>query len=211
VVPAALWLAVLAPPLTELLLGYGSTTVADASYLGLVFGMFSLGLVPYMMFQLLLRVFYALHDSRTAMFIGLATMITNIVVSLIVLNTLSPGRVVEGLAVGFGLANVVGTAAAWFLLVRRVGSLDGRRIAGSLVRMHLAALPAMIFVVAMMFTVGVVLHPGAAYGLITVVLGGGGALMLYLLFAKAFGVAELPALARMVGTRFGGGRQVTRP
>jgi len=210
VVPAALWLAVLAPPLTELLLAYGSTTVADASYLGVVFGMFALGLVPYMLFQLLLRVFYALHDSRTAMFIGLATMTSNIVVNLVMLNTLSPGRVVEGLAAGFGVSNLVGTAAAWWLLIRRVGSLDGRRIAASLIRMHLAAVPAMIFIIAMTFTVGVVLHPGAAYGLITVVVGGGGALMLYVLFAKAFGVAEVPALVRMVSTRFGGGRQVTR-
>ena len=54
------------------LFGYGSTTVAEARYIGEVFAVFSLGLVPYMMFQLLLRVFYALHDSRTPMFIGVA-------------------------------------------------------------------------------------------------------------------------------------------
>ena len=43
--------------------------------------MFSLGLVPYMMFQLLLRVFYALHDSRTPVLIGVATMAVNIAAS----------------------------------------------------------------------------------------------------------------------------------
>ena len=65
VVPAALILAVLGPPLSEVLLGYGSTSFADARYLGVVFAVFSLGLLPYMLFQLLLRVFYAMHDSRT--------------------------------------------------------------------------------------------------------------------------------------------------
>ena len=80
VVPAALLLIVLGGPLAELLFGiaHGSTTVAEARYIGEVFGIFSLGLVPYMMFQLLLRVFYALHDSRTPMFIGVAVMVANI-------------------------------------------------------------------------------------------------------------------------------------
>src|SRR5215831_13463420 len=52
VVPAALILAVLGPALAEALFGYGSMTVAQAHYIGVVFGVFSLGLVPYMMFQL---------------------------------------------------------------------------------------------------------------------------------------------------------------
>src|SRR5262249_13698588 len=51
--PAALCLAVLGAPLAEAVFGYGSTSVAQARYLGLVFGIFALGLVPYMMFQLM--------------------------------------------------------------------------------------------------------------------------------------------------------------
>ena len=44
--------------------------VASARYMGVVFAVFCLGLVPYMVFQLQLRVFYALHDSRTPALIG---------------------------------------------------------------------------------------------------------------------------------------------
>src|SRR6185437_9710699 len=51
VVPASLFLLVLGAPFAEALFGYGSTTATDAKYIGLVFGIFSLGLVPYMMFQ----------------------------------------------------------------------------------------------------------------------------------------------------------------
>ena len=108
VVPAALLLIVLGGPLAEFLIAHGSTTVAEARYIGEVFGIFSLGLVPYMVFQLLLRVFYALHDSRTPMFVGVAVMATNIAASLLALNVLPAGHVVEGLGVAFGLANVVG-------------------------------------------------------------------------------------------------------
>ena len=88
VVPAALILAVLGAPFAEALFGYGSTTVAQAHYIGMVFGIFSLGLVPYMMFQLMLRVFYAMHDSRTPMYIGVGVMATNIAASLLALAVL---------------------------------------------------------------------------------------------------------------------------
>ena len=201
VVPAGLILLVLGAPLAEAVLGYGQMTIAGARYIGLVFGIFSLGLVPYMMFQLMLRVFYAMHDSKTPMFIGVAVMITNIALSLFSLATLPAGHVVEGVAAAFGLANLVGTVIAWRILSGRMRGLDGHRIASSLIRMHLAAIPAAIFALAITFSVGVILSPGPAFGIITVIIGGSGALLLYVLFAKAFGVGELTELGSGLRTR----------
>ncbi len=205
VVPAALLLAVLGAPLTEFLfaIGHGSTSVAEARYIGEVFGIFSLGLVPYMMFQLLLRVFYALHDSRTPMFIGVATMATNIAAALLALAVLPAGHVVSGLGVAFGLANLVGTILAWQILRRRLGGLDGRRIADRLIRLHGAALPAMLFAWAVTFMVGVIFAPGPAFGLTTVILGGSGGLLLYLLFSRALGISEVTDLLGTVRARLG--------
>ena len=201
VVPAALLLIVLGGPLAEFLIAHGSTTVAEARYIGEVFGIFSLGLVPYMVFQLLLRVFYALHDSRTPMFVGVAVMATNIVASLLALEVLPAGHVVEGLGVAFGLANVVGSVVSWRILSRRLGGLAGHQIAGTLGRMHAAAVPAMLFAWAVTFMVGVLLAPGPAYGLIVTVLGGGGGLLLYLLFARGLAISEVTDLMATVKTR----------
>ena len=72
-------------PLAEFLISYGSNTPADARYIGEVFGLFSLGLVPYMLTQLQLRVFYSFQDSRTAAFVGLLTMVASIAAALIAL------------------------------------------------------------------------------------------------------------------------------
>jgi putative peptidoglycan lipid II flippase len=201
VVPAGLILLVLGAPLAEAVLGYGQMTPDGARYTGLVFGIFSLGLVPYMMFQLMLRVFYAMHDSRTPMFIGVAVMITNIALSLFSLTALPAGHVVEGVAAAFGVANLVGTVIAWRILSGRMRGLDGHRIASSLIRMHLAAIPAAIFALAITFSVGVILSPGPAFGIITAIVGGSGALLLYVLFAKAFGVSELTELGSGLRTR----------
>jgi putative peptidoglycan lipid II flippase len=203
VVPAALLLIVLGAPLTEFLfaLAHGSTTVAEARYIGEVFGIFSLGLVPYMMFQLLLRVFYALHDSRTPMFIGVAVMAANIAISLLALTVLPAGHVVEGLGVSFGVSNVVGTVVSWLILTRRLGGLAGHQIADSLIRMHAAAIPALLFAWAVTFMVGVLISPGPVYGFVTVFLGGSGGLLLYLLFSRALGISEVAALTSTVKTR----------
>ena len=201
VVPAALILAVLGPALAQALFGYGSTSVAEARYIGLVFGVFSLGLVPYMMFQLMLRVFYAMHDSRTPMYIGVAVMATNIAFSLLALAVLPAGHVVEGVAAAFGLANVVGTVISWRILSHRLHGLAGRQIADSLVRMHLAAVPSLFFALAASLMVGVILPPGPAFGIVTVLIGGSGALLLYLLFAKALGITEVTELTSGLRTR----------
>jgi putative peptidoglycan lipid II flippase len=195
VVPAALVFFVLGAPFAQALFGYGSMSTAEASYVGMVFGVFSLGLVPYMMFQLMLRVFYAMHDSRTPMFIGVAVMITNIAVCLLSLTALPHGHVVEGIAAAFGLANLVGTVISWFILSRRLDGLDGHQIARSLILMHVAAIPGVIFALATSFMIGVLLPPGPAFGIATVIVGGSGALLLYLLFARALAITEVSDLS----------------
>jgi putative peptidoglycan lipid II flippase len=202
VAPSALVLAVLGPPMAIALFGYGSTSPADARYLGEVFAVFSLGLLPYMLFQLLLRVFYSLHDSRTPAIIGVLTMLANIGANLAALEVLPARQVVAGLGAGFGLANLVGTVAAWWVLSRRIGGLDGPAISSSLIRMHVAAIPAVLFAVAVSVMINAVVPAGGTISaIITVTLAGGGALLMYVLFAKASGIAEVTDLTASVTAR----------
>jgi putative peptidoglycan lipid II flippase len=201
VVPAALILAVLGAPLAEGVFGYGSTSAASARYLGEIFAVFSLGLLPYMLFQLLLRVFYAMHDSRTPALIGVGTMAVNIAANLIALAVLPPNHVVAGLGAGFGVANLVGTVVAWRVLSHRIGGLGGRAIGSSLLWMHAAAIPGVIFAIAVSVMIGAVASGGKLAALFTVALGGSGAMLLYVMFAKAFGVKELTDLTGTVRAR----------
>jgi putative peptidoglycan lipid II flippase len=205
VVPAAIYLGVLGGPLAEFLIGwFHSTGPYHARYIGEVFGLFSLGLVPYMLTQLQLRVFYSFQDSRTAALVGLLTMTVGIAADLIVLAMLPRLDVVAGLAVAYGITNLIGAITGWALLLRRVGSLDGWAIARSLTRMHLATVPGLVFAVAVMIGAGHVVHnPSAAYGFVVTVVGGGGAVLLYALSARALRVAEFGFLTRTVAARFG--------
>jgi putative peptidoglycan lipid II flippase len=202
VVPAALVLAVLGEPLAEALFGYGSTSIASARYLGEIFAVFSLGLLPYMVFQLQLRVFYAMHDSRTPALIGLVAMAVNIGANVVALHVLRPQQVVAGLGVGFGLANLTGAVIAWLVLSRRIGGLDGARVASSLVRMHLASLAPACFAIAISLMISVVLPAGRLGAFVILVLAGSGGLLLYVMFARALRVRELAGLTETVTARF---------
>ena len=204
VVPAAIYLGVLGGPIAEVLFSYGSTSAVHARYVGEVFGLFALGLVPYMLTQLQLRVFYSFQDSKTAALVGFLIMVFGIAAALIAWSMLPGSQVVAGLAVAYGLANLVGTVAGWALLLRRVGSLDGWAIARSLTRMHLATVPGVIFALAVMAGAAHVLHdPSPAYGLVVTVVGGGGAIALYALCSRSLRVAEFGFLMKTMAARFG--------
>jgi putative peptidoglycan lipid II flippase len=201
VAPAALVLAVLGPSLAELLLSYGNNNVTHARYLGLVFAVFSVGLMPYMLFQLLLRVFYALHDSKTPALIGVVTMVANAAANLLAAAIFPPTVRVVALGAGFGLANLVGAVIAWRVLSNRLGGLAGREIGRSLVRMHVAALPAAIFALAVAVVVTAALSTARSGAFLIVIVGGAGALLCYVGAARAMRLAEVTDLIGLVRSR----------
>jgi putative peptidoglycan lipid II flippase len=202
VVPAAVFLGVLGAPLAEMLFAHGRTTTDEARYIGEVFGAFSIGLVPFMFTQLQLRVFYSFRENRTPAILGMVMLIVGVIGYLVALQVLPPTRTVIGLAFAYDLVSVSGAILAWPLLLRRVGSLDGWRITRSLVRMFLATVPGLLFALVVMAAVGSFMHQGPLYGLVTVVIGGGGALLLYAFCSQLLGIEEFRTLMRSVVGRF---------
>jgi putative peptidoglycan lipid II flippase len=203
VVPAAVFLAVLGAPLCEFLFGHGHTSWQDARYIGEVFGAFCLGLLPFMLTQLQLRVFYSFHESRTPAVIGMVMLIIGVIAYMVVKVAVSPGRIVVGLAFAFDFMTLAGAVIAWPLLLRRVGSLDGWRITRSLVRMFIATIPGLLFAFVAMAVAGSFLHQGPVYGLVATVVGGSGALLLYAFCSRILGIEEFRTLMRSVAGRFG--------
>jgi putative peptidoglycan lipid II flippase len=203
VVPAAVFLAVLGAPLCEFLFGHGNTTWEQARYIGEVFGAFCLGLLPFMLTQLQLRVFYSFHESRTPAVLGMIMLIIGVIGYVVAKVALPAAHIVIGLAFAFDIMTLAGAVIAWPMLLRRVGSLDGWRITRSLVRMFLATIPGLIFAFVVQAVIGSFLHQGPLYGLVTTVVGGGGALVLYAICSRLLGIEEFRTLMRSVAGRFG--------
>jgi putative peptidoglycan lipid II flippase len=87
------------------------------------------------------RAFYALSDTRTPFLFTSVQM--GLVIALSLLLLLAPPAKVGMLFAGvWSFATIVQALLATWLLRRKIGSIDGRRIAQSLVKFVLAAVPA---------------------------------------------------------------------
>ena len=98
--PAALGYLALAGPIVRLLLEHGVVTEESTSLLIPVLMVFVLGLVPFSTFQLVLRAFYALQDTRTPFLVNLVAVGVNVVVNLLLFNLLPEQWKIPGLAFG---------------------------------------------------------------------------------------------------------------
>ena len=196
--PAALGYLALAGPIVRLLLEHGVVTGASTELLTRVLVVFVLGLVPFSTFQLLLRAFYALQDTRTVFLVNLVAVGVNVVVDLLLFNLLPQRWKIPGLALGHATSYAVGSVLLFAFLARRVGGLEGGRILRSLGRM-LAAGVVMAAIAALLGrAAGGLLAPGFLRDLVTVVVGVGAGLASYLLLGRLLRIQELGLLLEVV-------------
>ncbi len=81
-IPAGLGLAVLARPLIALLFERGEWTRTDTAGTAWALALFSIGLAGHATLEILVRAFFALHDTWTPVKVGTAAMALNIVLSI---------------------------------------------------------------------------------------------------------------------------------
>lgn len=135
VLPAAVGYFVLGDPVVRFLLERGVMTPASTDLIADVLRMFVLGLVPFSLFQLFLRAFYALQDSKTPFQINVVAVGFNVAVNVPLFMWIG----VKGLALGHALAYTLGVFLQSRSLRGRLGGLDGHKIAHSVGKISLAA------------------------------------------------------------------------
>jgi putative peptidoglycan lipid II flippase len=125
VLPAAAILAVLARPIINALLDYGNFSAADGAATAETLAAFALGLFSFSAYLFTLRGFYAMQDTRTPFLLNCLENGLNIVLAI----ALYPALGVQGLALAWSVAYVVAMVAAMVAMRRRLGRLEGRRLA----------------------------------------------------------------------------------
>jgi putative peptidoglycan lipid II flippase len=201
--PAALGYLALAGPIVRLLLEHGVVTEASTSLLVPVLRVFVLGLVPFSTFQLILRAFYALQDTRTTFRVNLVSVGVNVVVDVALFNLLPQRWKIPGLAFGHVSSYTVGSALLLYLLSRRIGGLGGRQILAAVGRMLAAGLVMLAATVLVGQLAGGVMEPGLVRDLVTVVAGVAVGVGTYLAVARLLRVEELGLLLDVVRRRRG--------
>jgi putative peptidoglycan lipid II flippase len=206
VVPATAALIVLAPQIATVVfrcLPHTHISDADARYIGWVIAAFGTGLVAFSMFQLLLRAFYALHDTRTPALINVSATAVNIAADVVLYAVLPPAWRVVGLALGFSLSYWVALALTARAVGRRLQGLDGHRVVRTYVRLTVASLLAGAVAFGLARLTVALLGHGLASSVIALLAGagiGGGVLVTA---AGRMHVDEASGILRLVRQRLG--------
>lgn len=135
ILPAAVGFFVVAEPIVRLLLEHGIATEAGTTLVASVLRFFVIGLVPFSLFQLFLRAFYALQDTKTPFLINCGAVALNTAVNIPMFAWLG----VQGLAAGHAIAYVFAVVLQARVLSKRIDGLDSRRVSASAVRIAAAA------------------------------------------------------------------------
>lgn len=124
--PVAVLLAVLRFPVVRVLFERDAFDAQATALVAAPLLVFCTALLGYAASELLVRTFYAMQDTRTPVYVGVAMILAQIVIGYGVVTWTSWGIV--GLAWAFSLANNVEAVVLWALLRRRLGSAaDGGR------------------------------------------------------------------------------------
>lgn len=148
IAPIAAILFVLGADIAVLLFGYGAATPEQASIMGQIVSVFMIGLVPFTLFYVILRGFYALEDTRTPFFITVGFSIAWMVMAIPLFNIVKGGgQQVASLALTYGLSYWIGMAIAWWFLARRLGGMRSGVTSWALARIFFAAILALVAMV----------------------------------------------------------------
>jgi putative peptidoglycan lipid II flippase len=183
--PAAVGYALLAQPILTLVLRHGAAV--DVTTTAELLALFALGLPAFSVYLLFMRGFTATQDTRTPFLVNCVQNALTIVLAL----ALYPSLGVQGLALAFTVAYVLGAGVAGHALRRRTNGLGASSL-GAIGRMAVATavMAAVVWTITGAFG-------GAGGDLAEVATSVAAGVTVYLVVAKAMKVRELDVLFRI--------------
>jgi len=140
--PAAVGLIILRVPLISLLYQRGEFDARSTELVAWALLWYAVGLVGHSVMEILARAFYALHDTKTPVLVGIGAMSLNVLFSITFAALFEKiGWMPHG---GLALANSLATALEMVLLMilmrKRLGGINGKSITRGFGQASLAAL-----------------------------------------------------------------------
>jgi putative peptidoglycan lipid II flippase len=198
-IPAATGLILLREPIVSLLYkgsAFNSHSVKMVSWALLWYAM---GLVGHCLVEVTSRAFYALHDTKTPVIIGVGAMTGNLLLSLIFVAVFSNlGWMPHG---GLALANSTATAVESIILLilmkKKLNRINGKKIAETVIK----SISASVAMGAVIWFVGRLMNPyiPGRYVVISIIMG----LIAYGLLLVLFRSSEIRYVFSLIGARFG--------
>jgi putative peptidoglycan lipid II flippase len=180
--PATLGLILLAQPLIASFFQYGKFTLQSTDWVSWALILYTIGLVGHATLEVVVRAFYALHDTKTPALVGAGAMIANLIMSIVLafLFTRIGWIALGGLALSTSLAAYLETGTLFLLLRKRLQGIQAKELAtgtGAALLGTLAMSAALLFWIrlmksqsAILTTIGGVAIGGIVYGLVLILL-----------------------------------------
>lgn len=200
-VPAALVMGLMPTAVVRLLFERGDFTAGSTAAVSEVMAWFAPGILALSVLYIVARAFYARHDTRTPLIVGIISVAVCALGSYLLMEPMG----LTGLALSMTVSNFINAGVLMAILKVRVGQLDGNSMLAS----QLRCLPANVFlaVVCIVAPGLIASHVGTEGDLaklvaVVVPLAVGG--LGFVGGAAALRVPELASAWRMVARRFGG-------
>lgn len=145
IVPSTILLITLRAQIIRVILGSGRFDWQDTILTIDTLGFFAIGLFAQATIPLLIRVFYARHNSKIPFLIGLFSVCINIILSLFLSSRLG----VAGLALAFSISSIINFVFLWIFLHFVLGRLDELKILVSVIKFSFSAVAAGFVIQAM--------------------------------------------------------------
>ena len=141
-VPAAVGLIILRVPLITLLYQRGEFDARSTQLVAWALLWYAIGLVGHSVMEILARAFYALHDTKTPVLVGIGAMSLNVVfsVTFAALFTRIGWMPHGGLALANSLATALEMVGLMILMRKRLNGINGKSIARGFAQAAVAAL-----------------------------------------------------------------------
>ncbi len=139
--PATVGLLVLRVPIIRLLFQRGEFTAESTTRVAWALAFFAVGLVGHAGLEIVVRAYYALHDTTTPVTVGSAAMALNVVLSIALSRAFDTAGWMPhgGLALANSLATLIEVVALLWWLRGRLGGVEGGRVVRGLCQSSLAA------------------------------------------------------------------------
>lgn len=150
-IPMSAVMIILSLPLIQLVLEHGRFSLYDAQATAIPLAFFALGLAAQAAVEILVRAFYALHDTRTPTIVSVMLFVMKIALGILLLNVALWGVQwgMAALAFATSFTAILETGFLLWLLHQRLGGLHLRRLADFVVRVLCAS---MIMAIALLLT-----------------------------------------------------------
>lgn len=209
IIPASIAMVVLGTQAGVLLFNYGQTSTQSAQITGTLAAVFALGLLPFTLYYVIQRAFYALERTRTAFWLTVVLNLANLAIAVplflyVQSQRPSPSNL-GALALGYVAAYWLTLVVAWVVLSRATGGLRTRETLVAIARMAAAGV---VMLVAMFGTLVLVAgrvpgSPKIAAILIIAVVGAVGGVV-YLGAARVLRITEVTDVLAVLRRRLPG-------